>query len=513
MESGCCLSCFNCCSFNCFNSIHLSVYQFITSLIGIALNSTIMTLSKEVYDSSKFLFSTQVINISFFSFGTTISTILLFFKKFEKLNQGWFYSFGWLSSKIYSINSKILMLVNIIGFFYLISFTQFLTVDLSEVGGQELFNNTLFNHTGPGKEIEYILKYKNKTLYCENKNCSSDEIYYEENDENNFGKILVTLFYSLLTCIIMFLNGESFSSDSQRIKFLSKGKLSLEFRPIDVVSSICTRKNSFNSLNFLFCYKATIFNIETLISTFSFLLFAFWVIFLYLKDNYLPIQAHFVSDWIISVPMVVSVFCFLLGMCCENCCCKNRTPQWKKWCAVIVLIFAIFCFPFEIISLPLSVGILNGKVKFRADCRDYVDYELDNYELYKSLCYEDYDNKYLSITLKSCSRKDIILIFVIVALGVFLIFNLIILLLGYIQRGIPEYGIPKRAYDVITYLIEENGEKVCVDDIKIEKEEDKTTENKEGKVVEFAKYVYKRIISPHQVPIHENSPIIYTNIN
>ena len=70
------------------------------------------------------------------------------------------------------------MLVNIIGFFYLISFTPFLTVDLSEVGGQELFNNTLFNHTGPGKEIEYILKYKNKTLHCENKNCSSDEIYY-----------------------------------------------------------------------------------------------------------------------------------------------------------------------------------------------------------------------------------------------------------------------------------------------------------------------------------------------
>ena len=511
MENGCCLCCLNCCSFNCFNSFYLSIYQIISTIIGIIANSWMISLTKKILDVSKFLSTTYAINISFFSSGTTISTIILILKKLEKLNQSGFYLFGWLGSKIYSICSKILMIVNIFGFFYLISFTQFITMNLDVKEGQNLFNNTKFEHVGPGKEIEYHLKYRNGSFYCDNRNCSSDEIYYDEDGENFFsGNIFSTLVFSLISCFIMFLNGESFSSDSTRIKFLSTGKLSIEFKPIEIANSICKRENSCKSLNCLFCYNATVFKIEVLLSFFSFFLIVFWVILVILYEKYLPIQIHFITFWILIPPMVVSLGCFLLGLCCASCCCRNRDPCWKKFCAIIVLFIAIIAFLDEIISLSLALGTLNGKIKFTVDCSDKILHELDHQELYESLCFEDYKNKYLLITLKSCSLKDIAIVFAIISLNIFLTFYIIVLLLNYIRRGAREHPFPKRAYETIMFLIE-NGQKICVDDIKIEKEQVKFTENKGGKVIEYAKNIYKRIILQNQTTIYENRPIIYNN--
>ena len=509
MEVGCCPSCLNCCSFNCCNSFCLSIYQIISSIIGIIANSWMISFSKKIFEASKFLSATHKINITFFSSGTTISTILLILKKLEKLNQSGFYLFGWLGSKIYSICSKILMIVNIFGFFYLISFTKFLTVNVGERVGKELFNYTLYEHVGPGKEIEYHLKYYNKTFNADNLNCSSDEIDYNGDEENFFsGNIFWSIFYSLLSCLVMFLNGESFASDSTRIKFLSTGKLSIEFKPIEIVTSICKREDSCNSLNFLFCYRATIFNIETLISVFSFLLFAFFIVYFILYEYYLPIQIHFVTVWIVLPPLLVSLYCFLLGLCCEKCCCKDRTPSLKRFCAVVAVIITIVLFPFEIISMPLAVGALNGKIQYKANCSNYIVYELYQKELYESICFEDWENKYLLITLKSCSINDIALVFIIILVGIFLIFYLIVLILNYIRRGVPEHGFPKRAYEAIMFLIE-NGEKICVNDIKIEKEQVKLTKKKGGKDIEYVKNIYKRIVSQNQATIYENRPIIY----
>jgi hypothetical protein len=285
MESGFCLGCFNCCFFNCFNSLHLSIFEIITSVIGIGLNSLVISFSQKLLETSKFLFSVQVINISFFSAGTGISTVLTFLKKMEKLGQGCFYKFGFNITNIYSISSKLLMLVNIVGFFYLISFTPFLTMEISENG---LFNNTLIDHVGPGEEIEYVIKFKNKTSHCEKYSCSSNEVLSEEDEiESNFGDVLLILFYSLLSCIIMFFNGESFSSDSKRIQFLSSGKLSLELRPFEVVTSICNRKKSFSLLNLLFCYKTTKLNVEVLISVFASIIFFISLFNLILTIKYL----------------------------------------------------------------------------------------------------------------------------------------------------------------------------------------------------------------------------------
>ena len=500
MESGFCLNCFNCCFFNCFNSFHLSIFEIISSVIGIGLNSLVISFSKKIFEIPKFLLSVQTINISFFSAGTGISAVLTIFKKMEKLGQGCFYKFGFKITKIYSISSKLLMLINIVGFFYLISFTPFLTMEIS---GKGLFNDTLINHVGPGKEIEYVIKFINKTSHCKKYNCSSNETLSEEDEENkeNYGDVLLILFYSLLSCIIMFFNGESFSSDSKRIQFLSSGKLSLELKPFEVATSICNRKKSFSLLNLLFCYKATLLNVKVLISVLA-LIILFVSIFDTILISKMPWpQLYFFDSLAFIAPFLVSLYCFLFGICWEKCCdpCKNGSSCCKKCCRIIAVIITILMFPYIIISCPILVGSQNGKIKYKAYCDLKDVYYLDHKDLYMSICNEDYKNKYLFITVRSCSIDKILIIFILGLIQIILNFYLIVLLMNYIQRATSEFGTFNRAYDAIMYLIEDNGNKICVDDIKIE----------------CKKNIYKRKIKNKKARVSKisNLPIIYSSNN
>ena len=189
------------------------------------------------------------------------------------------------------------MLINIIGFFYLISFTPFLTISITEDTGIQLFNTSFINYVGPGREIEYKLKYKNKTLHCEKYGCLPDDNIDDINEEKvDFGDVILLLFYSLLTCLIMYFNGESFSSDSKRISFLSSGKLSLEFKPIDIANSFCNRKQTSSILNNIFCYKLTIFNISTLMNAFATIIFICRITILILGAEAPWVQAYFIFE-------------------------------------------------------------------------------------------------------------------------------------------------------------------------------------------------------------------------
>ena len=511
MDSGCCLCCFNCCFFNCFDSFWLSIIQFISSIIGIVANSYILSISKKIFDSSKFLFSTQVVNISFFSGGTGLSTILLFLKKFDKINQGCFYKFSWLSSKIYSICSKVMMIINIFGFFYMIGFTHFLTMDVGEYGGKKLFNYSLYDYVGPGKEIEYSLRYRYNNSYCqEYENCTSDELLTEE-EEENFSEVSLSIIFSLISCIITFFNGESFSSDSKRIKFLSSGKISLELRPIEAIACLCRREKSLSMLNLLFCYKATVFNIEALLSIFSFIIFAFTIFLFCTWSNYFYPQTIYICWYILLPPLSISIYSFLLGLCCEDCCCKNRTPCWKKYCVIVNLIITIVLFFMEMIGFPLTVGSMNGKINYKADCSNYEGYNLTFINLYKSICYEDYQNKYLFITIKGTSSDRVFLIFIISLIEIILTFYLIVLMLNYINRSIPEHGFRNRIYDAFLYFVDKTGEKINIDDIKIESEIMKFTDNKGDKKVIYERNIYKRVVTQSKVPITGINPILYFN--
>ena len=402
------------------------------------------------------------------------------------------------------------MLINIIGFFYLISFTPFLTISITEDTGIQLFNTSFINYVGPGREIEYKLKYKNKTLHCEKYGCLPDDNIDDINEEKvDFGDVILLLFYSLLTCLIMYFNGESFSSDSKRINFLSSGKLSLEFKPIDIANSFCNREQVSSILNNIFCYRLTIFNISTLMNVFATIIFICRITILILGAEAPWVQAYFIFEseaeiW--GASLGISFYCFACGVCWESCGqCKNRPPYCKKYCVIIALLITFLLFPFEIIGLPLMVGSQNGKIKYRADCKG-IGPQL---ELYHSLCYEDYDNKYLIFNVKKISIDKLILIFVLGLIPNICTFYLIVLMICYVQRAIPEYGFVNRTYEAVLYLLENNGEKICVDDIEIECEPVKMIKNINGKEVEYNKNIHKRKIKPTHVPVDTDLPIIY----
>ena len=96
-------------------------------------------------------------------------------------------------------------------------------------------------------------------------------------------------------------------------------------------------------------------------------------------------------------------------------------------------------------------------------------------------------------------------------IGVILIFYLIVLILNYIRRGVPEYGFKNRAYDAFMYLIGDNGEKISVENIKIEKETKTITSKKDGKEIEYKRDIYKRIVTQREIPVLLNLPVVYLN--
>ena len=115
--------------------------------------------------------------------------------------------------------------------------------------------------------------------------------------------------------------------------------------------------------------------------------------------------------------------------------------------------------------------------------------------------------------MKGSSKDKVVLIFIIVLIEIILTFYLIVLMINYINRSIPEFGFKNKIYDAIMFFIDQTGEKINADDIKIESEIIKFTGNKGGKEVNYEKKVYKRIILPNQnqVPVSESNHI--NNIN
>lgn len=156
-------------------------------------------------------------------------------------------------------------------------------------------------------------------------------------------------------------------------------------------------------------------------------------------------------------------------------------------------------FPYIIISCPILVGSQNGKIKYKAYCNFDDVYYLDHKDLYNSICNEDYKNKYLFITVRSCSIDKILIIFILGLIQIILNFYLIVLMMNCIRRATSEFGTFNRAYDAIMYLIEDNGNKICVDDIKIV----------------CKKNIFKRKIKNKKARVSKisNLPIIYSSNN
>lgn len=223
------------------------------------------------------------------------------------------------------------------------------------------------------------------------------------------------------------------------------------------------------------------------------------------------IQAYFYNEGPTGIiSFAISFYCFSLGICWENCGqCKSRPPYCKKYCMVIALIFTFILYPLVIIGLPILVGTQNGKIKYKADCFPSVY----NLELYNSICNEEYENKYLIFKVKSCSNKKILLALALGFIPIVSIFYLIVLMMNYIQRAVPDFQM-NRIYDAIVYLIDNNGDKICADDIEIECEPEKILKNVKGKNIKgknikYEGYIYKRKIKLSSSSFNKYASYIY----
>ena len=128
MENGCQLKLVNCCFCNCMNSISVTVTEIVFSLLGTIINSISISFFKRIKQELSYLFALHIINISFFGSSSIISVTLLVLKKIAIIERNFGYKFGNYSTLLYSYISKILAILNIIGFLYIFGFASFVTI-------------------------------------------------------------------------------------------------------------------------------------------------------------------------------------------------------------------------------------------------------------------------------------------------------------------------------------------------------------------------------------------------
>ena len=85
MESGCQKGIVNACFCNCLDSMCISVFELILSLLGTALNSFIFAFLKKIKDKLDFAFILNYINISYFGSSSAIITIILVLRKLQRI--------------------------------------------------------------------------------------------------------------------------------------------------------------------------------------------------------------------------------------------------------------------------------------------------------------------------------------------------------------------------------------------------------------------------------------------
>ena len=89
-------------------------------------------------------------------------------------------------------------------------------------------------------------------------------------------------------------------------------------------------------------------------------------------------------------------------------------------------------------------------------------------------------------------------------------FFIIVLLLSYIHRALVEYNTPNRNYSAKLLLIEENGEKLDINDLEIYLSSIKVKKNVNGKEIEEDQQIYTRRVLNRNVPTNSNDPILYS---
>ena len=461
MERGCQKSVINCCFCYCVSSIMVTIFEFISSILGTILNTYIFSVFKKAKDKIGFSFSIYYINFSYFGSSSVIIIILFILRKLHKIENSFGYKFGSYSTLIYSYFSKLMAVFNIIIFFYLLSFASFVTVRSDPGNVKDILPVT---NIGLGGEVDLISGTpEGVKLDCDSMKCFDNE--KEENvPNNNYFEYLLFVFAVILSILFMFFNGASFSSENTRISKLIKGKIEINFFPVDKISLF--DKKFCELLNSITCYRLTILQLLYSISILSLISFVFLLISLILGlKNTWPQTIFFRENIFVPLGLVLYILTFIFSIYCKDVqSCNFSTPPTKRKCILsLLLLFCIFLFPLQIIGFVAIFSSQLGHSCVWIECTD--EYPCD--DLFTINDYYRRDKYVFEVEVHKSEGGQIFLSFILGAIPLIALFFIMVLLVSYIRRSLLEYNTLNRIYEPKLFSVEENGQKVDIDLIEV----------------------------------------------
>ena len=487
MENSCQKGIINCCYCNCLESLYVTISELITSILGIIINSIAYSFINKIKDKFDSIISLNYINITYFGSSSIIATIILVLRKLNKIEQSVGYKFGSYSTQIYSYISKIMAIINIIGFLYLMAFTSWIAIHPSREEVESILHVTYLGIHG---EINLITGTEGVELNCDNMDCYDDE---KKDEINNIKYIdfFIFIFSIFLSFFLMFFNGASYASEKQRISKLIKGKLQIEFMPVES-TDLCNKKFC-NMLNSIICYRMTVIQILNYIKVLSVVVFIFsiFIMIIAIKAPW-PQAIFYQSNMGVPMGIVLSVITFISTVYCRGVetCDFNAPPNKRKCFILMILILTILFFPMEILGFFSCFCSQLGASKVIITC-SYEEPCDDLFFINDKYFREKYS---FYLTVKQASIKYIILGFILGIVPPICYFFLIVLMIGYIIRSISEYNTLNKIYDTRMISIEENGAMVDLDLFEIVTETvkiQKTRDNNEANGQEIIVYSRK----------------------
>ena len=461
MENGCQSKLVNCCFCNCMNSISVSISEIIFSLLGTIINSISISFFKRIKQELSYLFALHYINISYFGSSSVISVALLILKKLEVIERSFGYKFGNYSTLLYSYISKILAILNIIGFLYIFGFASFVTIKVNIKDAENVMPATYIGSKGI---VDLVYGTKGVEMDCDYMECSDEEKKQENLININYLEFLNFCFSTILSSIFTFINGASFSSDKERISHLIKGKLEIELIPIE--SKDLFSKKFCELLNSITCYRMTVLRILNFITLISIISFAASLITLIIGiKNSWPQAIFFQENIATPLGVTLPILPFLASIYCRNEKCNDfSTPPTKRKCLMIFpLLLLILFFPIQLAGFTFIFSSQIGASRISITCSN--DKPCDDVFLIK-------DNKVrdeytLIFNVKEATFGKKILGFILGIIPPFCFFFLIVFIVSYIIRALTEYNTPNRAYEAKLFFIEDNGNKTDLNNIEI----------------------------------------------
>ena len=492
METGCQKGIINACFCNCLTSMCISVFELILSLIGTVLNSFTFAFLKKIKDKLDFAFTLHYINISYFGSSSIIIAIILVLRQLQRIERAFGYKFGSYSTLIYSYLSKIIAIINIFGFLYLLGFTSMVSVRISKDEVKDILPVT---NVGLYGEIDLISGTEGVKLDCDSMECLEHE--KEENLPSiDYLDLLVFIFSIIFSFLFMFFNGASFSSENKRISKLITGKIEIDFIPVEKISLF--DKKFCDLLNSITCYRLTVLQLLNCITILSFLSFACLLSsFIIGLVQPWPQAIFFGKNIAAPVGFIISIFSFISSIYCKSveCCDFNTPPSTRKCNMIIILILSILFYPLQLLGFVMIFSSQLGNSSVFFDCTQEEPCD----DLFTIYDYQIRSKYSFTLTVNKSSGNRIFTGLILGGIPLFSFFFLMVLMVSFIRRSMNEYNSLNRIYDTKIMSIEENGAKVDLDLIEIVTEEIKIKNSKDNNEEVKEITVYSRRIRSNEV--------------